>query len=78
MADSTTVAAVLFPGFELLDVFGPLEAFGMLAEAGKCQVVTVGQDGGVIASRQGPRTATDYSFADCPQIQIMRRKDLSG
>jgi len=28
------VAALLFDGFELLDVFGPLEAFGHLAESG--------------------------------------------
>jgi transcriptional regulator GlxA family with amidase domain len=68
MAEITTVAAILFPGFELLDVFGPLEAFGMLAEAGKCKVVTVGEQGGAVASRQGPRTATDFSFANCPQL----------
>jgi transcriptional regulator GlxA family with amidase domain len=70
MAETPTVAAILFPGFELLDVFGPLEAFGMLAEAGKCKVLTVGEQGGAVASRQGPRIATDFNFANCPQLQM--------
>ena len=26
------VGALIFPGFELLDLFGPLEMFGMLKE----------------------------------------------
>ncbi|HYA34982.1 MAG TPA: DJ-1/PfpI family protein [Candidatus Binataceae bacterium] len=70
MANTLTVAAILFPGFELLDVFGPLEAFGMLAESGKCKVLTVGEKGGAVASRQGPRTATDHGFDDCPPLDI--------
>jgi len=70
MANALTIAAILFGGFELLDVFGPLEAFGMLAESGKCKVLTVGENGGAVASRQGPRTATDHSFDDCPPLDI--------
>ena len=50
-----SVAALLFDGFELLDVFGPLEAFGHLAESGKCRLITVAERAGAIASRQGPR-----------------------
>ena len=49
-----SVAALLFDGFELLDVFGPLEAFGHLAESGKCRLITVAERAGAIASRQGP------------------------
>jgi len=30
MASPKTVGALIFDGFELLDVFGPLEAWGML------------------------------------------------
>ncbi len=31
MADVKTFGVMLFEGFEVLDVFGPLEAFGILA-----------------------------------------------
>lgn len=34
MASQKTIGALLFEGFELLDVFGPLEAWGILASAG--------------------------------------------
>jgi hypothetical protein len=46
MADVKTFGVMLFEGFELLDVFGPLEAFGMLANAGKCRVLTVAERAG--------------------------------
>ncbi len=65
-----TIAAILFPGFELLDVFGPLEAFGMLAEEGQCKVLTVAETAGAVASRQGPRTLVDFSFDDCPPLDL--------
>ncbi|MGC1676970.1 MAG: DJ-1/PfpI family protein [Candidatus Binataceae bacterium] len=70
MPTQPTIAAVLFPGFELLDVFGPLEAFGMLAEAGQCKILTVAETAGAIASRQGPRTIADFSFDDCPALDL--------
>ena len=34
-----TIGAVIFPGFELLDLFGPLEMFGMLEDAPDIRVV---------------------------------------
>src|SRR5712672_3463662 len=34
MASQKTVGVLLFEGFELLDVFGPLEAWGIHAQAG--------------------------------------------
>ncbi len=70
MPKHRTIAVVLFPGFELLDVFGPLEAFGMLHESGHCDVLTVAESGGAVASRQGPRTQTDFSFSDCPKLDL--------
>jgi transcriptional regulator GlxA family with amidase domain len=70
MASLDVIAAVLFPGFELLDVFGPLEAFGMAAEAGKCKLLTVGERAGAVKSRQGPATIADYGFDDCPHLDL--------
>ena len=63
--------ALLFDGFELLDVFGPLEAFGHLAQSGKCRILTVAGHTGAISSAQGPRAMADYDFASCPKVQMI-------
>lgn len=57
-----TIGVVLFPEFELLDVFGPLEMFGMLPEAFEIRLVA--ECGPLVASRQGPRSALDDTFDD--------------
>jgi transcriptional regulator GlxA family with amidase domain len=66
-----TLGALLFEGFELLDVFGPLEAFGHLAPSGKCQIIMVAERAGAVPSAQGPQAIADYDFANCPKIQIL-------
>ena len=72
MASQKTVGVLLFEGFELLDVFGPLEAWGMHAEiAGACTIVTAAEKAGAVKSAQGPRAMADYALADCPQIDVM-------
>jgi transcriptional regulator GlxA family with amidase domain len=72
MASQKTVGVLLFEGFELLDVFGPLEAWGMHAEiAGACTIVTAAEKAGAVKSAQGPRAMADYSLADCPRIDVM-------
>jgi len=40
MGAAKVVGALLFEGFELLDVFGPLEAWGILGAKGGWRVVT--------------------------------------
>ena len=65
------IGAVLFEGFELLDVFGPLEVFGHLASLGKCRVITVAERTGAVTSAQGPRAIADYDFANCPKIHLL-------
>ena len=71
MAKVKTFGVVLFEGFELLDVFGPSEAFGMLAYGGKWRVLTVAEKAGAIASAQGSKTIADFGFDDCPHIDIL-------
>jgi transcriptional regulator GlxA family with amidase domain len=66
-----TVGAVLFDGFELLDVFGPLEAWGMLARSEACRVVTTAEKAGPVVSAQGPRAIADHAFADCPRLDVI-------
>jgi transcriptional regulator GlxA family with amidase domain len=64
-----TLGALLFPEFELLDVFGPLEAFGH-AKAW-FRIVTVAEQAGPVTSSQGPRAVADHGFADCPPLDIL-------
>lgn len=71
MADLRTFGVVLFKGFELLDVFGPLEAWGMLAVTGQCKVTTVAERSGAVTSAQGPKAIADFGFADCPHLDLI-------
>jgi transcriptional regulator GlxA family with amidase domain len=64
-----TVGVLLFPEFELLDVFGPLEVFGHAKDW--FRIVTVAERPGRVASAQGPRAMADHGFADCPAIDIL-------
>jgi len=64
-----TLGVVLFPGFELLDVFGPLEAFGGLP--GLFRVVLVAEQSGPVASAQQVRAVADHGLADCPRLDLL-------
>lgn len=67
--DKRTLGVVLFPGFELLDVCGPAEMFGNLG--GRMRVIMVAEHAGPIASTQGTKLVADYSFADCPRLDLI-------
>ena len=64
-----TLGVVLFEGFELLDVFGPLEMFGLAADHFEIRLIS--QHGGVVASRQGPKSVSDDSFESAPAIDVV-------
>ena len=70
MADATMkrLGVILYPEFELLDVFGPVEMFGNLT--GQVEVVMVGERAGAVRSAQGPSVVTEYGFADCPRLDL--------
>jgi len=61
--------ALLYPGFELLDLFGPLEMFGNLP--GAIEIATVAERRGPVASGQGPSAVADYGFNDCPALDLL-------
>jgi transcriptional regulator GlxA family with amidase domain len=63
------LVTLLYPGFELLDVYGPLEMFGMVKP--ELELVTVAAQAGAIASFQGPRSLADYGFDDCPAADLL-------
>jgi transcriptional regulator GlxA family with amidase domain len=64
-----TLGALLFPGFELLDVFGPLEAFGHAKDW--FRIVTVAERAGAVESAQGPRAVADHDLAGCPPLEVL-------
>jgi transcriptional regulator GlxA family with amidase domain len=66
-----TLGALLFPEFELLDVFGPLEVFGNLFVREHFRVVTLGASAGPVPSAQGPHAIADYGLADCPPLDLL-------
>jgi transcriptional regulator GlxA family with amidase domain len=85
MAEMRTLGVVLFEGFELLDVFGPLEAWGMLANMGQCKVTMVAERSGAITSAQGPKAIAEFGFDDCPRLDLIlipggigTRKEISN
>jgi transcriptional regulator GlxA family with amidase domain len=63
------LGALFFPGFELLDTFGPLEMFGNMP--GAIDIVTVAQEPGSVASFQGPAIVAQHGFADCPPLDLL-------
>ena len=69
MGSKRILGVVLFEGFELLDVFGPLEMFGLAAD--HFEIHLISETGGVVASRQGPKSVCDDSFQSAPAINVL-------
>jgi len=63
------LGVLVFPGFETLDAFGPLQMFGNVRDA--VETVLVSQDGGSAASSQGQSVVVDYDFASCPTLDLL-------
>lgn len=63
------LGAVLYPGFEVLDLYGPLEMFGNLGP--ELEIVTVAERKGPVKSGQGPETVASFDFADCPLLDLL-------
>lgn len=66
--NAKTVGIVLYEGFEVLDVFGPIEMWSYVKDF---KVVTVAEKAGPVRSTQGIDVVARYSFEDCPQLQIL-------
>ncbi|MEM7505873.1 MAG: DJ-1/PfpI family protein [Pseudomonadota bacterium] len=63
------LATLLFPEFELLDVFGPLEMFGMFPEEFDLRMIAEGAE--PVASTQGPRSTIDSVLEKTPAPDIL-------
>jgi putative intracellular protease/amidase len=71
-----TIGALMYTGFEMLDMFGPLEMFSLLGpERVELRMVAESTDPVATAVSDalsaGPRVAADCSFADAPQFDIL-------
>lgn len=64
-----TLGAVLFPNFELLDFYGPLEMFGCIGP--ELKIVTVAENAGPVTSLPGVETVAQKSFSDCPDLDLL-------
>jgi len=81
MAESPAVkrvAVVLFDGFTVLDMYGPVQAFGSCRITRPdgppfrfFEVFTIAERRGAIKSGEGPSTHADYTFAESPPYDIL-------
>lgn len=69
MTDAIIVAGVVFPRFELLDLCGPYELFGMLGP--RVRIVTVAEQRGVVASDQGPKLVAEAAMDDVARTDVL-------
>ncbi len=63
------IGVVLFPGFELLDVYGPLEMFGALGD--KVSVTMLAGQAGEITSSSGPKGVADIPLTQADRYDIL-------
>ena len=69
MKSQRSIGVVLFPGFELLDVFGPLEMFGMAPD--NFEIHMVAEEAGIVKSRQGPKSVVEHGFDNHPRFDLL-------
>ena len=68
-SSSLTLGAIFYPGFELLDTFGPLEMFGNVGPG--LRIATIAEQAGEVRSAQGPRVLAKHGFADAPECELL-------
>jgi putative intracellular protease/amidase len=64
-----TIGALVFPGFELLDLYGPLEMFGLNQD--EFEITIVAQTMEPVAATPGPRTNPDETFGDRERYDLL-------
>jgi putative intracellular protease/amidase len=71
-----TLGVILYPGFELLDVFGPLEMFNSVGR-GLLTTHLIAEHAGPVAAGTvadgpiGPRVMAEYGFEDAPALDLL-------
>jgi transcriptional regulator GlxA family with amidase domain len=77
-APVSRVAVVLFEGFTVLDIYGPVQAFASVRLPRPdgtwhrlFEIVTIAEKAGPVKSGEGPTTHADYAFADAPAYDVL-------
>lgn len=63
------LGALIFPGFELLDLFGPMQMFGLLPDLYSLQLVAAAP--GAVASNQKLAAMAEARIDDAPDYDIL-------
>jgi len=63
------LGALIFPGFEMLDLYGPLEMFAMRPDA--FEIVTVAERAGPVVAAGGPATVADVAMGDVRFVDVL-------
>jgi transcriptional regulator GlxA family with amidase domain len=71
-----SIGAILYPGFEMLDLFGPLEMFSMLGrDAMQIHMIAerAGPVGAAVAADVGigPKALAEYAFDGAPALDVL-------
>jgi transcriptional regulator GlxA family with amidase domain len=69
-----TVGIFLFNDVEVLDFAGPFEVFAVAGEytnPSEFKVYTITQDGNPIRARNGLNVTPDFSFENCPKLDLL-------
>src|SRR5262249_29183948 len=64
-----SVGGLIFPGFELLDIFGPLELFGMLGD--RASLTMLAEKPGACPSYQGPKAVAEMTLAESGSLDVL-------
>lgn len=70
------LGAILYPEFEMLDLFGPLEMFSMLGHK-QVNIHTIAEQAELVPTAFagdgpfGPKVQADYSFANAPKLDML-------
>jgi len=63
------LGALVFPGFQALSLWGPVEVLGDCAPA--IRPLIVAPNGGPVSSAQGPRVHADVPLEDAPRLDLL-------
>jgi transcriptional regulator GlxA family with amidase domain len=62
---------VLFKGFEVLDVYGPLSFFASPKLSDAYEVITIAQSAGPIAASNGVSTVATHDFSNSGDLDVL-------
>ena len=66
--ETKRLGAILYHDFEMLDLYGPLEMFGIVDLV---EIVTVAAESGPVKAAHGPKTVADFRFEEAPPLDLI-------